>query len=273
MFIKKHLSMLTLFLLLSNVLMQGMNIDVQNTAHGTSTTTKLKKYDEFINSLNDEKYQSGGLLEQLIEMSATDSDPRYFEELMKHNVYAEAIKLKGLAIYKHYVENEHTKSVKLLLDIGADVDKVVREGDDDNATLLELAVSGCCFGGGMFIIKESDQIVKLLIKRGANPAIKFFEHPTLLQGIENQIASDSKMAKEDKEYEKKMAEMIKVRDLLANAEQIRADYLKKPQIKASNREQEKLQNIKADYVLKVNKSNFNLHKAIVSMRCPALLSL
>lgn len=255
--------------------MQGMDITV--THFGTdskSMTWKLKEYNEFVNSLNDEKYHSGELLENLIETSARDSDPRYFEELMKHDVYAKAINLKGLGIYKHYVENKHTENVKLLLNAGADINKMVSEGDesDDNQTLLWRAVSDCCTGGGSFTIKESDKIVKLLIKRGAKTAIKFFGHPTLLQGIENEIVSDSKRGKEDKEYEKKMAEMIKVRDLLDNAEEIRAYYLKKPQIKASYREQEKLQNIKADYVLEIKGQKFNLDMSMVALRCTALLN-
>jgi len=274
MFIQKHLPMLGLILLLSNVLMQGMDITVENTAHGTSTSTKLKKYDEFVNSLNDKKYQSGQLLEELIEMSASDDDHRYFKKLIEHNeIYAKAIKSKGLAIYKHYVINKHAKNVKLLLAMDTDVDKIVRKEDDDNKTLLSLAVGGCCFGGGMFTIKETDKIVKLLIKRGANVAIKFLGHPTLLEGLKSQIENCSK-ASESAERKKKIIEMKKVENVLINASQIHADYLKKKAIKAEiNREQENLKRINGDQVAIIKGRNFDLHMPIVSARCPALLNL
>jgi hypothetical protein len=151
---------------------------------------------------------------------------------------------------------------------------------DSQETLLWLAIVDCCGGGGMLTIKESDKIVELLIKRGANVGIKFFEHPTLLQGVKNRIDLESQMDAENEEDKKKMSEMIKVRDLLTNASEIRAAYLKnqsekeerKVKITAAFREQEKLKNIKADQIVTVRDKIFTFHTPILITRCKALLN-
>jgi hypothetical protein len=284
MVIKKNLYIFASVLLLSNVAMQSMDVTVCDDG---STITRLKEYNAFVDALKNEKYEINAKsgkrsLEKLVEFAARSSDTRYLKKLMEYEAYAQFIKSKGLKIYEKYVKNDHVKNIKLLLDAGADVNAVVRvKGNETiNETLLGFAVLHTGLSArpnspnttGFKIVKhKGDKVIELLIKRGANVEIKFSEtHPTLLHYVKDEIASDFSGRKDQ-------ALLTKMKELLVNAPQIRADYLKKKAEKAERKAKteafiQKLENIKTDQVLNISGKDFKLHTPILLARCTALLN-
>jgi hypothetical protein len=263
---KKCLFFVALILLLSNGSVQSMDIKIIKKQYGYSYDRKLKEYDAFVDTLKHEKYElSDDLgvksLNGLIELAVAHSDIRYLEKLMEYKEYADYIRSTGLSIYKAWVNNRHVKRIKFLLDAGADINKVIREKPYE--TLLWLAVHRE-LGIRMAYSDRSDKVIELLIKRGANVAIKFDEnHPTLLDAAEKWV---------HEKYTKR-SELV---NLLTNAPKIRANYLKK---KTQSKLQKDLQILalknQAQFgttLITISQKNFNIHNSIVSVCCPQLFN-
>jgi hypothetical protein len=285
MFTKKYLCFVALFFLVSNGLMQSMDVTVRDGWR----TVQLKPYNKFVNVLPNVKYSlkdndydefSKPTLKKLIELAAESSDSRYLQKLMECEPYASVIKSKGLAIFR-FPSNEQVKNIKLLLNAGADVNAIVREADEHckNKTLLQgtMSCTRLCHMSPFLVAPPGDEVMKLLIKRGADIAIQDRGHPTLLHLVEYEIAKEAK----EKNVKERIDLLTKVKDLLTNAVQIRANYLQKQaekperqfKIAAAFHEQEKLKNIKADQILTVRDKNFRLHRPILLARCDALLKV
>lgn len=260
MFIKKHLSMLTLFLLLSNVSMQGMDRSLHN-------AIKENNYDEFIDLLENKKISPNSLDEHgepPILDAVWKEDSRFLKKLIEYgaNVNVSGSSLGRKPIHFASCNNNAVNNIKLLLKAGADIEAKI---DGHSTPFFEALYQ--------YIQREDcKEVMRVLIERGANIAFEFNGSSTVLAWAQRSL--------NEKTDPKRIAKYTWLRDLLINAPQIRAGYLSRKTAKKVNLIQKNLRTfienkakIASDTILIVSGRDFNMHIPITSARCSAVSSL
>jgi len=265
MFIKNRLPMLTLFLLLSNVLMQGMNNSLHN-AIGRND------YDTFIDLLENKKISPNSLNERdklPIFDAAMKNDSRFLKKLIEYgaNVNVAGTALGRKPIHFACYNNKTIKNIKLLVKAGADIEAKI---DGDSTPFFEALYQ--------YIQREDcKEVMKVLIERGANIAFEFNDSPTVLAWAERSLDKESD--------QKRIAKYTWLKDLAASAPQIRANYLKKKAVKQEEKRkmalriegnllaQQRLVKFNSGTIIKIKNEDINTHLPLLVVRCFSALSL
>ena len=268
MFIKNRLPMLTLFLLLSNVLMQGMNNSLHN-------AIKENNYNKFIDLLENKKISPDSLNEHNeppIFEAAFSKDFRFLQELIKHKVNINATNSSGrIAVSLACYSDETVKNLKLFIKAGVNVEVLL---DQDTTAFYEAFFQYIRCKDKT----ECKEVMRALIEGGANVAIKYnSSHPTLLSYVEDRLKRE-----QDKGQ---ITKYTWLKDLLIKAPQIRADCLSRKAAKQEkNRKmalriegnllaQQRLVKFNSGTIIKIKNEDINTHLPLLVVRCFSALSL